>query len=109
MQRKRNYGRLTLFDTAGYNARPGTNSLVTLADNESAPPLLSLQLSNPTNGLFDLTLTGPSTRLFSIETSSNFATWQSFATLLTVGNSVRLLDSMPTNAPNLFFRARQEE
>ena len=100
---------LTLFDTAGYNAGPGTNVLVTLADNEPAPPPLGLQLISPTNGLFDLTLTGPATRLFSIETSSNLATWQSFATLLAVSNSARLLDRMPTNAPHLFFRARQQE
>ena len=98
---------LSLFDTAGYNASPGTNALVTLADNESAPPPLSLQLISPTNGLFDLTLTGPATRLFSIETSSNLSTWQSFASLVTVSNSVRLLDRMPTNAPMLFFRARE--
>jgi hypothetical protein len=98
---------LSLFATAGYNAGPGTNALVTLADNESAPPPLSLQLISPTNGLFDLTLTGPATRLFSIETSSNLSTWQSFASLVTVSNSVRLLDRMPTNAPMLFFRARE--
>lgn len=98
---------LSLFDTAGYNAGPGTNALVTLADNESAPPPLSLQLISPTNGLFDLTLTGSATRLFSIETSSNLATWQSFASLVTVSNSVRLLDRMPTNVPMLFFRARE--
>ena len=98
---------LSLFDTTGYNAGPGTNALLTLADNESAPPSSSLQLTSPTNGLFDLTLTGPATRLFSIETSSNLATWQSFASLVTVSNSVRLLDLMPTNAPMLFFRARE--
>lgn len=98
---------LSLFDTAGYNAGPGTNALVTLADNESAPPPLSLQLASPTNGLFDLTLTGAATRLFSIETSSNLTTWQSFASLVTVSNSGRLLDRMPTNVPMLFFRARE--
>jgi hypothetical protein len=98
---------LSLFDTAGYNASPATNAVVTLADNESAPPPLSLQLISPTNGLFDLTLTGPATHLFSIETSSNLVAWQSFASLVTVSNSVRLLDRMPTNAPILFFRARE--
>lgn len=98
---------LSLFDTAGYNAGLATNALVTLADNESAPPSLSLQLISPTNGLFELTLTGSATRLFSIETSTDLATWQSFASLVTVSNSVRLLDRMPTNAPMLFFRARE--
>lgn len=100
---------LSLFDTAGYNAGPGTNALMTLADNDSAPPPTSLQLISPTNGLFELTLTGPATRLFTIETSSNLATWQSFASLVTVSNSVRFLDQMPTNAPHLFFRVRQQE
>lgn len=97
---------LTLFDTAGYNASLGTNALVTLTENESAPPL-NLQPISPPSGLFDLTLTGSATRLFDIETSNNLPTWQPFATLLTVSNSVRLLDWMPTNESRLFFRARE--
>jgi hypothetical protein len=35
--------------------------------------------------------------------------WQPFATLLTVTNSVRLLDWMPANTRQLFFRAKLEE
>lgn len=98
---------LALFDTAGYNAGPGTNALVTLADNDATPPPLSLRLTNPTNGLFDLTLTGPATRAFAVEASSNLMTWESFSTLLTVTNPARLIDRMPTSAAMLFFRARE--
>jgi len=47
--------------------------------------------------------------LFTIEASGNLSAWQPIATLLTVTNSTRLLDRMPTNAPQLFFRARQQD
>ena len=100
---------LDIFDTAGYAAGPGTNAVIALIDNEPAPPPLNLRLASPVNGLFDLTLTGAATRLFAIETSSNLTGWQPFTTLLTISNSTRLLDQMPTNAPHLFFRARQQE
>jgi hypothetical protein len=100
---------ISLTNTPYYNAGPATNLSVTLSDNEAAPPPLSLQLVNPTNGLIDLTLSGAATRLFTIETSSNFRTWQPFTRMLTISNASEFLDRMLTNAPYLFFRARQQE
>jgi hypothetical protein len=100
---------ISLTNTSYYNATPATNVIVTLSDNEPVPPPLSLQLASPSNGLFDLTLSGPATRVLTVETSSNLMGWQPFATLLTVTNSVRLLDWMPANTPQLFFRAKLEE
>jgi hypothetical protein len=100
---------ISLTNTSYYNATPATNVTVALSDNEPAPPSLSLQLVSPTDGLFDLTLSGAASRLFSIETSSNLSAWQPFTSLLTVTNTTRLLDRMPTNAPHLFFRARQQQ
>jgi len=88
---------------------PAASVIVTLSDDEPAPPSLSLQLVSPTNGLFDLALNGAATRLFTIETSSNFNVWQPLTTLLTISNATHLLDQMPTNAPHLFFRARKQE
>ncbi len=98
---------VTLFNTSGYDAGPGTNALVSLADNEAAPPPLSLRLTNPTTNLLDLTLTGPATRVFTLEASTNLVTWETFTTLISTTNSARLIDLMPTNPSMLFFRARE--
>jgi len=100
---------ISLTNTPYYNAAPATSVILTLSDNEPAPPSLSLQLVSLTNGLIDLTLSGAATRLFAIETSSNFNVWQPVTTLLTISNATHFLDQMPTNAPHLFFRAREEE
>ena len=99
---------ISLTITPYYNAVPATNIVITLSDNEMNPPTLNLGLVNPANGVLALTLDGPATRLFNVEASSDFSTWQPFANLLTFTNTARLLDFIPTNAPYLFFRARQE-
>lgn len=98
---------LALFDTAGYSASITTNLFVNLADNESSPPALSLDLIAPSTGEFQLTLTGAATRAYSVEASVNLVDWQTFTMLVTTTNSVRLLDLLPTNSPYLFFRARE--
>ena len=99
---------VTLFDTASYNIGVGTNAVVTISDNEVAPPPLSLMLVSPASGQFELTLTGAATRVYAIEASANLDLWQAFTMLLTTTNTARIVDSMPTNAPHLFFRARQQ-
>src|SRR5439155_22665783 len=100
---------ISLTNTPYYNAAPATNLTLTLLDDDPAPPSPSLQLVSPTKGLFDLALSGAATRLFVIETSSNFNLWQPLTTLLTISNATHLVDQMPTNAPHLFFRAHQQE
>jgi len=100
---------ISLTNTPYYSAVPATNLTVTISDDEPVPPPLSLRVTSPTNGVLDLTLDGPAIGLFNVETSSDFNLWQSFATLLTVANTARLFDLIPTNAPYLFFRARQQE
>jgi len=100
---------ISLTNTPYYSAVPATNVAITLSDNEPVPPPLGLRLANPTKDVFDLALGGAATRLFNIETSSDFNVWQPFATLLTATTTTHLLDVMPTNAPYLFFRARQQE
>jgi hypothetical protein len=100
---------ISLTNTPYYSAAPATSVVVTLLDDEPVPPSLSLQLVSPTNGLFDLALSGAATRLFVIETSTNFNVWQPLTTLLTISNATHFVDQMPTNAPSVFFRARQQE
>ena len=100
---------VALFDTAGYTAGPGTNALVSLADDEPAPPPFSLRLTNPTNDLLNLTLTGPATRAFALEASTNLVAWEPLTTLLSTTNGARLIDLMPANTPHQFFRARERD
>jgi len=100
---------ISLLNAPYYSAVPPINVLIAFSDNEPVPPALSLRLANPMNGVFDLTLGGAATRLFNIEASSDFTVWHSFGTLLTATNLTHLLDLMPTNAPYLFLRARQQE
>ena len=69
---------ISLTNTSYYNAVPATTVAVTFSDNEPVPPSLSLQFVSPSNGLFDLTLSGAASRLFTIEASSNLSTWQPF-------------------------------
>jgi len=98
---------LTLFDTAAYSVGVGTNAVVNLADNEVSPPPLGLNIVNPSSGEFELTLTGPATRAYTLEASPDFNVWQAFTVLLTTTNSARVVELMPTNSPYLFFRARE--
>ncbi len=100
---------ISLTNAPYYSAVPPIDIAVALSDNELVPPALSLRLASSTNGVFDLTLGSAATRLFNIEASSDFTEWHPFGTLLTATNLTYLLDLMPTNAPYLFFRARQQE
>jgi len=103
---------ISLTNAPYYSAVPPIDIAVALSDNELVPPALSLRLASSTNGVFDLTLGSAATRLFNIEASSDFTEWHPFGpfgTLLTATNLTHLLDLMPTNAPYLFFRARQQD
>lgn len=100
---------ISLTNMPHYNVVPPIIGIVTLADNEPVPPPLGLGLASPTNGVFALSLDGAATRLFNIEASSDFSVWQPFASLLTVTNTARLLELMPTSPPYLFFRARGQD
>ena len=62
---------IALPSTAAYNVGPGTNVVLTLLDNEATPPPISLQMTSPMSGLFELSLTGAATRLYAIETSTD--------------------------------------
>lgn len=62
---------ISLTHTAYYNANPATNVVISLLDNEQAPPPLALELTSPANGQYVLTLSGAATRVFDILTRSD--------------------------------------
>ncbi|MEW6155901.1 MAG: galactose oxidase-like domain-containing protein [Verrucomicrobiota bacterium] len=97
---------LSIFGTSGYDVGSATNAMVTLADDESAPPPLSLSVVLSVNGQIEWTLRGAASRAYVIESSRDLVEWQEFATLLTSENEVRLIDRMPEEKA-FFFRARQ--
>jgi len=98
---------LRLFDTAGYNASPSTNAVIMIADNEATVPAFALQLDLPSSNLFRLSLTGPATRVYSIDVASELNSWTPWTTLVNFNGMVQIFEAVNTNT-NLFFRARQQ-
>ncbi len=97
---------LTLFETAGYNANL-SNAVVTVADNEASAPPFALQLALPSSNLFRLTLTGPATRLYSVDVATELDSWTLWTTLVNTNGIAQIFEALSTNT-NLFFRARLE-
>jgi len=98
---------LGLFDTAGYNASPSSNAVITIADNEATVPAFALQLDLPSSNLFRLTLTGPATRLYNIDVASELNSWMPWTTLVNSNGTAQIFEAVNTNT-YLFFRARQD-
>ena len=100
--------KLALFDNPGYHIGPSTDATAMIGDNEINVPPLSLRLASAGTGMFELTLTGPATRAFTIEATTTLTNWQTFTTLVSGPNgSARVFDWMETDS--LFFRAKQEQ
>lgn len=99
---------LSLYETSGYNALTTSNVSLTLSDNDATPSPTLLNLKLPLAGQLELSLRGPATRAYTIETTPDFTSWQYLTTLINVSGTNRLNDVVPTNAPYLFFRARYE-
>ncbi len=95
---------ISLASTAFLNADPGTNVDVTLLDDEPNPPLPALQINNNSSSTYELIVTGPATRLYEIESSSDLTTWQPLTTLVNWNGTGRLTEEI--QAGRLFFRAR---
>ena len=98
---------LGLFDTAGYNASPFTNAVLTIGDNEATAPPFALQLGLVSNNLFRLSLTGPATRLYHIDVASELNSWMPWTTLVNSNGTAQIFEAGNTSS-NLFFRARLE-
>ena len=92
--------------TSHYNAGAGTNVVLSIADDESAPPALSVGLGLAGNGMYALTATGAASRVVNIESSSDLATWLPLTSMINASGTNRLYEAMQGN-PWLYFRARQ--
>ena len=73
------------------------------------PSPLVLQLTFPTSGMFELSLTGAATRLYAIDISTDLLIWKPLTTLINGTGTVRLTELIETNRSTIFFRARQED
>ena len=98
---------LGLFDTAGYNASSSTNAVIMIADDEATVPAFALQLDLLSGNLLRLTLTGPATRLYSIDAANELNSWMPWTTLVNSNGTAQIFEAVNANT-NLFFRARQQ-
>jgi len=98
--------RLTLSDTAAYRIIGSPSASVTLIDNEPPPGPLALTIAQPLAGQYQLTLTGPATRSYFIDSSADLQTWQPLTSVVNVSGTTNLTDYVED--AQLFFRARPE-
>ena len=91
--------------SASYFNAAATNVSLTLADNEAAPPALSVQLAAGAAGQFVLTAAGAATRVVEIETSSDLINWQPLTAMVNASGTNRLYETFSASAQ--FFRAKQ--
>ena len=83
----------------------GTGVRLTITDNETAPPPLTLALPN----IQELSFTAAASRLLRVESSADLINWLPFTTLPSFTGTTRLTELAPTNAPFLFLRARAND
>lgn len=100
---------LALNEAASYNASPSPSASITISDNEPSPPSFALELSLPGSGELRLNLTGPATRLYDVQASSDFNSWTPWTTLINSNGFAQILELLDTNVAPLFFRAKQAD
>jgi hypothetical protein len=74
-----------------------------LATAPTAPDFKSARLLAATG--LELTLTGFSSEVYSIEASTNLIAWQPLVTLTNLSGTLKFVDAGATNLPRRFYRA----
>lgn len=85
-------------------AASGTRNLA-LVRIPPPPPTLSIAPGTPASGPLTITLSGESNQVYTIETSTNLQTWNSFRQVTNETGSI-MFQVWTTNATHEFFRAR---
>lgn len=92
---------LRLLESPAYRVT-GDGVRLTIADNDTTPPALTLALPNAG----ELRLAAAASRLLRVESSTDLTTWLPLTTLPSFTGTTRLTGLAPTNWPALFLRAR---
>ena len=98
--------RLSLYNTAAYRLSGPATATITLLDNDPPPPPLSLRISRPAPGQYQLTVVGPATRTVLIESSIDLTSWSPLTTMVNGSGSSELTELM--TEPSRHFRAQME-
>jgi len=97
---------ITIGETSHYNAGAPTNVVLSIADDEAAPPALSVGLGLAGSGMYALSAVGAASRVVDIESSSDLVTWQRFTSMINASGTNHVFE--PIGAGAVFFRANQQ-
>jgi len=79
--------------------------LVTVPKALTPPPTPDLVLVQDPNGDFVINLTGPLGTAYVVQTTSNFVTWESLATVTNMTGQIRIFDPAARQHSLRFYRA----
>ena len=97
---------IAIAGTSHFNVGAGTNVVLSIADNEAAPPTLSFELGVAGSGIYTWSAIGAASRVVNIESSGDLVTWQRLTSMINASGTNQVFE--PIGASGLFFRANQE-